>query len=220
MSVTPELAQWRKELRNRLLAERCAVPSDTHRAWSEAIEGYLDSGFMGLAGLTVGLCWPYLAEFDARPFALKLMERGSTLSLPVVVAPRTPLEFHRWHPDMEMATGVYDLPIPAHSQAVIPQVLLIPVVAIGGKGDRLGYGGGFYDRTLAALPIKPVCVALAFEISRVSSTDPQEHDVLMDFVITEKGIERVIESGLKGISAQQARSELVALCHDRGFQAI
>jgi len=213
MSVTPELAKWRKELRNCLLAERCQVAPALHRQWSQHIESHLDQGFMGLAGLTVGLCWPYLAEFDARPFAQKLMDSGSTLSLPVVIAPKTPLEFHRWHPQMEMATGVYDLPIPAHSHPVIPEVLLIPVVAIGDKGDRLGYGGGFYDRTLASLPKKPICIALAFEIS-------QDHDVLMDFVITEKGIERVDGGGLSPISSEQARQELAALCHDRGFLPI
>lgn len=220
MSVSPELAQWRKELRNRLLKERCAVDTATHSAWSNAIERSLEVGFSGLKGLKIGICWPYLAEFDARPFATRLIEYGSTLALPVVVKPKSPLEFHHWHPGMEMVTGVYDLPIPAQSNLVIPEALLIPVVAIGGQGDRLGYGGGFYDRTLAALPKKPVCIALAFEISRVLSTEPQQHDILMDFVVTETGIQKVTPTGLASIDAVSAQAELAALCHDRGFKAL
>jgi len=220
MSVSPELAQWRKELRQRLLKERCAVASATHAEWSAGINRHLAAGFGGLQGLTIGICWPYLAEFDARPFATQLRTQGSRLALPVVVKPKAPLEFHHWHPDMDMVTGVYDLPIPAHAEPVIPEALLIPVVAIGNRGDRLGYGGGFYDRTLGALPKKPVCIALAFEISRVLTTDPQEHDILMDFVVTETGIQRVTAEGLNCISAAAASEQLAALCHDRGFKPL
>jgi len=105
-----------------------------------------------------------------------------------------------------MEVGAYDLPIPAGTSRVQPEALLIPVVGIGSVGDRLGYGGGFYDRTLASAVPRPLTIALAYELSRVPTTHPQTHDILMDFVITESGIEAAIDGGLERVSPAEALS--------------
>ena len=217
MSLTPELARWRKTLRQQLIARRLAVPPAVHAAWSARIDVSLEAGFATLAGLTIGVCWPYQGEFDARPFATRLLARGSRAALPAVVRRAAPLEFLEWRPGVAMTTGVYELPVPAGTERQRPDALLIPVVGIGERGDRLGYGGGFFDRTLAALDPQPLKIALAFELSRVPSTDPQPHDVLMDFVVTEAGIYVPGLSGLEGLGPESARAQLASLTAARGL---
>jgi len=149
MTLPPELARWRKVTRQTLLARRLAAPAADHARWSAAIDEWLRAGFDALGGMTVGFCWPYQAEFDARPFVDHLLARGARAALPAVVAKGAPLEFREWRPGVEMAAGVYALPVPQGTALLLPDALLIPVVGIGEHGDRLGYGGGFFDRTLA-----------------------------------------------------------------------
>jgi len=217
MSLPPEIASRRKAERATLIAQRLAAPPSDHALWSSQIEGRLRQGFGLLDGLVVGFCWPYLGEFDARPFVRDLRRRGARAALPVVVAKGQPLEFREWWPGVAMLNGVYDLPVPDGTAVVTPDALLIPAVGIGPLGDRLGYGGGFFDRTLAALAPKPIAVGLAFELSRVPSTEPQPHDVLMDFVVTEAGIEAAVEGGLEAVDAEECRRRLLAMITGRGL---
>jgi len=213
--LSPELAQWRKAERAALIARRMAVSEAGRAVWDRAIEGSLRAGFGVLADLAIGLCWPFQGEFDARPIGVEFRARGATLALPVVIAKATPLEFREWWPQAPMQVGVYDLPIPVGTPRVSPQAMLIPVVGIGSVGDRLGYGGGFYDRTLASLSPRPLTIALAYELSRIPTTHPQDHDVLMDFIITESGIEAAVPGGLEAVSADEARRRAAALLAER-----
>ena len=87
-----------------------------------------------------------------------------------------------------MTKGVFDLPVPDGTEVVRPEVLLIPPVGFDAQGYRLGYGGGYFDRTLAALSPQPLKIAVGFELSRIATIHPQPHDVPMDFVVTEAGI--------------------------------
>src|SRR5258706_9536434 len=98
MAITPELARWRKALRAEVIQRRLALPAAEHAALSARIEAWLTAGFEAVAGLTIGVCWPYQAEFDARPFATRMLERGSRVALPAVVRKATPLEFLEWRP--------------------------------------------------------------------------------------------------------------------------
>jgi 5-formyltetrahydrofolate cyclo-ligase len=216
MPLSPELAS-RKADRATLIARRLAAPAADHARWSAQIETHLRQGFGLLAGMTVGCCWPYQGEFDARPFVRDLRRRGARAALPAVVAKGRPLEFREWWPGVAMLSGVYDLPVPDGTAILTPDALLIPAVGIGGQGDRLGYGGGFFDRTLAALDPKPLAVALAFELSRIATSVPQPHDVLMDFVVTEVGIEAAVEGGLESIGAEECQRRVAALASVRGL---
>jgi 5-formyltetrahydrofolate cyclo-ligase len=217
MSLTPELARWRKVTRQQLIARRLAAGPADHARWSAAIDGSLRAGFDALGNMTVGFCWPYQAEFDARPFVEHLLARGARAALPAVIAKGAPLEFREWRPGVEMAAGVYDLPVPQGTALLVPDALLIPAVGIGEHGDRLGYGGGFFDRTLATLDPQPLKVALAFELSRLPSTDPQPHDVLMDFVVTEAGILAVSAAGLEPLVPVRCRERVAAIAGERGL---
>jgi hypothetical protein len=114
----------------------------------------------------------------------------------VVVAKHAPLEFREWEPGVATAPGVFGLPVP-QSAALVPDVLLMPPVGFDGAGYRLGYGGGYFDRTLASRSPQPLKIGLARGMSHIETIHPQPHDIPMDFVITEAGIHEPGASGLQ-----------------------
>jgi 5-formyltetrahydrofolate cyclo-ligase len=187
-SPPDDLRAWRKQLREALLAQRTALPPKTIHAYREAIDRHLERGFPNLARGVVAFCWPYKNEHDARFIARRLRAAGAVTALPVVVAPRTPLTFREWHPGVELAHGVYDIPYPANSKEVVPDTVLLPMIGFDDAGYRLGYGGGFFDRTLAALSKRPNVLGIAYELGHVPTIHPQAWDVPADFVVTEQGI--------------------------------
>jgi 5-formyltetrahydrofolate cyclo-ligase len=184
MSLPPEIASRRKAERATLIARRLAAPAADHARWGSQIEGHLRQGFGLLAGLVVGFCWPYQGEFDARPFVRDLRRRGARAALPVVVAKGQPLEFREWWPGVAMVNGVYDLPVPDGTAVVTPDALLIPAVGIGPAGDRLGYGGGFFDRTLASLEPRALAIGIGYPETELKTIFPQPFDVPMDWIVT------------------------------------
>jgi 5-formyltetrahydrofolate cyclo-ligase len=217
MSLPPEIAAWRKTERHRLLALREAVPETQRRLWSQRITAELEAGFMGLAGMTVGFCWPHAAEVDPRFFVHTLRERGARAALPVVVRRGAPLEFRSWWPGAPMKLGVLDIPFPDETALVVPDAVLVPPVGFTPHGERLGYGGGFFDRTLEHLQPQPIKVAVAFEISRIPTIHAQAHDVPMDFVVTEAGIHHVEPGMLRRIEAGEAAAIVARLASERGL---
>jgi 5-formyltetrahydrofolate cyclo-ligase len=135
-------------------------------------------------------------EYDARPLASALRERGAVTALPVVVAPRQPLIFREWHDGADLALGPLGIPYPAASDAVVPTVVLIPMNGWDAAGYRLGYGAGFFDRTLAAAPKPLVAIGIGYEQARLETIRPQPWDVPMDWVVTERGVYRRDPDGL------------------------
>ena len=197
-----ELKSWRRRLRADLIARRMAVEPERHARWSEAIALDLGTLLEGVpSGRVIAFCWPYQAEFDARPVVRRCLERGARAALPVVVAPRQPMVFRQWTPETKMAPGVYDIPAPVDSEEVVPDVALAPLAGFDEKGYRLGYGGGFFDRTLGAMTPRPLAIGVGFELGRVPTIYPQWHDAAMDYVVTEKGIYKREESGLIPVRA-------------------
>jgi 5-formyltetrahydrofolate cyclo-ligase len=134
----------------------------------------------------------------------QLLIRGATCALPVVVAPRTPLVFRQWDVDTKMGTGVYDIPMPLDTAEVSPDVVIAPLHGFDPRGFRLGYGSGYFDRTLAALQNRPITVGVGFEISRLDSIYPQSHDIPLDFIVTEAGARRSPAGGMQAGGAQKA----------------
>jgi len=179
---------WKAALRKELLAKRVAISDADRHAWNAAITQHLIDGFPQLAAMVIGIYWPYQGEFDPR-FALHHFRNlGATAALPEVVRKAEPLQFRAWWPGVPMTTGVYDIPVPDGTDLVVPQALIIPPVGFDGAGYRLGYGGGFYDRTLATAAPRPLTIGVAYELSRVPTIHPQEFDLPMDYVVTERGI--------------------------------
>jgi 5-formyltetrahydrofolate cyclo-ligase len=190
------LRAWRKAERERLIAERERLPPATVEHFRERIDGHLERSFPGLAAATIAFCWPVRGEYDARPLAEALRSRGAVTALPVVVAPGQPLAFREWHPGVALAAGPLGIPYPATSDPVVPTVALIPLNGWDEAGHRLGYGGGFFDRTLASLSRPPVAIGVGYEMARMKTIRPQAWDVPMDWVVTERGVYRRDPGGL------------------------
>lgn len=202
--MTPEeLKGWRKAERARLIAARMEVAPATLDAWRARIDAALERSFPGLAGKRVAFCWPIKNEYDARHLARRLRERGATTALPVVVQPKRPLAFREWHPGVRLEKGVMDIPYPADSADVAPQVVLLPMNGWDAKGYRLGYGAGFFDRTLASLAARPVTIGVSYELARLETIHPQPWDLPMDYVVTERGVYRRDPEGLAFLGAPE-----------------
>ena len=191
-----EILAWRKERRAELIAARMALPSAVHNAASAEIYKPLVTLFSPFGKSLVGAYWPFRREYNVLAFLEWLTGRRHEVALPVVLGKGLPLEFRRWTPDMEMVSGVYDIPYPASGAAVKPDILIIPMVGFDQAGYRLGYGGGFYDRTIAAAATKPLCVGTGFALGRLDTIYPLPHDIPMDHVVTEKGLYRRLPEGL------------------------
>ena len=201
-----DAADWRKSERQRLIAEREAVPPGQRAGWAQRIDAHLQHGFPQLAQGCVAFCWPYRGEYDARNLVLKLHQAGARIALPVVVARGSPLQFRQWTPDTPLLTGPLGIPYPGEqSPQLQPSHVLLPVVGIDAAGYRLGYGGGYFDRTLAALTASaktntaaaPLVIATGYELCRIPSIDPQPHDMPMDWLVTERGLYRRVAGRLE-----------------------
>ena len=190
------LKAWRKAERERLIAARLAVPAAQLEARRPRIDATLERSFPGLARARLAFCWPIKGEYDARHLAKTLRDRGALTALPVVISRQEPLVFREWHPGIELAKGPLDIPYPVNSPEVTPQAVLLPMNGWDMQGYRLGYGGGFFDRTLAAARKKPVIIGISFEFARIETIHPQSWDIPMDYVVTERGVYRRDPDGL------------------------
>ena len=160
------------------------------------INDHLWRAFPGLAGTTLAFCWPIRKEYDARGLVQRFREQGAVTALPVVVAPGQPLVFREWHPGVALASGPLGIPYPVDSPLVVPTAALVPMNGWDEAGYRLGYGAGFFDRTLASLPKKPVVIGVSYELARIRTIHPQPWDIPMDWVVTERGVYRRDPEGL------------------------
>jgi 5-formyltetrahydrofolate cyclo-ligase len=194
--TTDDVKSWRKAERARLLAARGQLDAATRARYRQRIDGHLRRSFPGLAGATLAFCWPIRGEYDARGFAQTLRERGAVTALPVIVAPRQPLVFREWHPGVALDSGPLGIPYPVGSELVVPTVALLPMIGWDEAGHRLGYGGGYFDRTLARLAPKPVVIGVSYELAKIKTIRPQSWDVPMDWVVTERGVYRRDPEGL------------------------
>jgi len=185
-----QLKAWRKDERDRLIAARVALDAPTLEHHRQRIDSHLERAFPGLASAKLAFCWPIKAEYDARHLARTLRERGALTALPVVVAPRQPLVFREWHPGVELGTGPLDIPYPVRSPEIVPNAVLLPMNGWDEAGYRLGYGAGFFDRTLSSLPQKPAVIGVTYEIAKMETIQPQSWDIPVDWVVTERGVYR------------------------------
>src|SRR5262245_21962823 len=191
-----ELKAWRKAERDRLIAARERLDRETLERFRQRIDAHLSRSFPGLASAKLAFCWPVRKEYDARGLAERLRARGAVTALPVVVAPRQPLAFREWRPGVALASGALGIPYPADSLTVVPTAALVPMNGWDDAGYRLGYGGGFFDRTLASVAKKPVVIGVSYELAKIPSIHPQSWDIPMDWIVTERGVYRRDPEGL------------------------
>ena len=185
-----ELKAWRRSERQRLLALRTAVPPVERRLWGAEIEAKLRTVLIERPVSTLGVYWSFQAEFDPRPLIDWVIAQGFAVALPVVVDKKGPLEYRAWRPGEALVDGVWDIPIPEVRKVVLPQAVLAPLVGFDPQCYRLGYGGGYFDRTLAAFSTRPLAIGVGYEISQIETIFPQSFDVPMDVIVTEAQIRR------------------------------
>lgn len=192
LSATPprpddwsDISRWRKAERRRLIDERLALNPEFRHAQSLAIAGTLDRTIGKPAGRIVGTYWPFRGEPDLRNWGIKLITEGGQIALPVVIEKGRPLEYRVWRPGDPLERGVWNILVPVHGPAVEPDIVIAPVVGFDAARYRLGYGGGFFDRTLASMTRKPLAIGIGFAQSRLATIHPQPHDIAMDVIVTD-----------------------------------
>ena len=175
-------------LRRQLQAERLAM-TDRHQR-SVHLQEVLRVWLLSRPEATIGAYWPIKGEFDALPALYRWSEADEKrrIGLPVIDRETRQLDFHVWYPGCPMELDAYDIPKPKDTERFAPQMLLVPLVGFGPRGVRLGYGGGFYDRTLAALSPRPVTVGVGYAHGHLPWLEPEPHDVPLDAVLTEDGV--------------------------------
>src|SRR5688572_12023277 len=186
----PAVQTFRKEKRSELLERRRTVGFDDRKQHAAALMERLGASVDLRAFRTLGFYWPIRGELDLRDLARRHIEAGGTAALPVVVEKNAPVEFWQWQNAAAMKRGFWNIPVPAERNVVKPDFLLIPLVGFDAAGFRLGYGGGYYDRTLAALTPRPFCIGVGYDDAQLETIHPQLHDIPMNLIMTER---RVLE---------------------------
>ena len=179
-----EVRVWRKERREELIERRAARSAEERQSRSAPVLEYLLDTIDARSCPVLGLYWPIRGEIDLRELARRHVAAGGVVGLPVVVQKAAPVEFWRWQPGVALHRGLWNIPVPPRRDVVVPGLLVIPLVGFDAARFRLGYGGGFYDRTLAAADPRPRTIGIGFADQQLPTIYPQRHDVAMDTIVT------------------------------------
>lgn len=137
----------------------------------------------------VAAYWPIRDELDCREIVTRLLDEGRRVCLPVVVGRDQPLEMRVWERGAPLYPAGFGTLAPDESAPVAePDVVLVPLLGFDKHGTRLGYGGGYYDRTIAAMKDMPRLIGFAFSVQEVDLVPREPHDLQLDAVITERGV--------------------------------
>lgn len=180
-----DVRRWRRAERGRLIGERMALEQDERHARASRIGSRLDAIIGELQGRIVGTYWPLRGEPDLRSWGVGVIGRCGRLALPVVIRKGWPLEYRLWAPGDPLERGAWNIPVPVNGPTVQPHIVIAPLVGFDDAGYRLGYGGGFLDRTLATMPRKPLTIGVGYALNRVRTIYPQPHDIPMDVIVTD-----------------------------------
>lgn len=184
MAQARDVAQWRRAERERLIAARLALTVAEREAHARLVARDLDTLVLRNADTIVGLYWPFRGEPDLRAWMQEATAAGLRSALPVVIAKGQPLEFREWKPGTRLERGIWNIPYPADGIVVAPTVVIAPLVGFDPAGYRLGYGGGFFDRTLAAMSPRPLSIGVGHPVAAIPTIYPQRHDIPMDWIVT------------------------------------
>lgn len=196
LGVDPEqardVARWRRAERVRLAGLREGLGQAGRAKVSDAIAGHLRRVLaargVGQGAILSGY-WPIKGEPDLRPILTDLHRAGVTIALPVVERRAAPLVFRRWTPETRLVRGDWNIPVPPpEADVLVPDVALAPCLGWSDDCYRLGWGGGYFDRTLAALRPRPITIGIALSAARLPTIFPQPHDIPLDLILTEAGV--------------------------------
>ncbi|HNP36843.1 MAG TPA: 5-formyltetrahydrofolate cyclo-ligase [Woeseiaceae bacterium] len=190
MKDWPSIQAWRKATRKDFIEKRLRIPRAERQSAQQAVGDLIRDNFSDLDDAAIGFYWPIKGEIDLRPLMQALLADGADAALPVVAEKNQPLEFWAWQSGTKMSRGAGNIPVPGERKLVQPTVLLIPLLGFDTSGHRLGYGGGYYDRTLASYRLKPVTIGVGYEFGRLPTIYPQAHDIPLDAIVSELGCTR------------------------------
>lgn len=186
-----DVARWRKARRGELLLARAALSIADRQSAAARIGDHLDrlleDRFPDLSGKVISGYWPIKSEPDLRGWMARCLALGASLALPEVEETNRPLVFRPWRPGAAMRRGHWNIPVPDTTETLTPDIVLAPLVGWDAGGYRLGYGGGYFDRTLAR--IHPFAIGVGLSAGRLASIYPQPHDVGLGAIVTDGGID-------------------------------
>ena len=201
----------KKALRGEAAARRRAAARGVPAAGVAVRDNFLASIAVP-AGIAVSAYWPLEEEFDPRPLFQALHRRGHPIGLPVILGRGQPLLFRRWEPNIELVRGSFRvLTPPSSAPEVTPGLLLVPLLAFDRAGYRLGYGGGFYDRTIAKLRAAgaPLAVGVAFAAQEVAAVPHDDTDQPLDWIVTEREAMHVGRQQSANSNQPSSRAEIL-----------
>jgi len=186
-------AQWRQSL----VQQRLQL--DDRLARNEALQRVMRVWLVERPDEVIGAYWPIKGEFDPLPALFRWQEAGMEadaqgarrrrqIGLPVINKVTKTLTFHCWYPGCPMEEDAYGIPKPKDTEVIEPTLLFVPCVGYGPGGYRLGYGGGFYDRTLSELRPKPFTVGLGYTQGFLPDLEPEPHDIPLDAILNDNGV--------------------------------
>ncbi len=181
----------RDALRKKLVAARLALTDRLERAVQ--LQRTLRVWLVGRRETSIGAYWPIKGEFDPLPALYRWSEGAPEdvvrrIGLPVADRESSSLRFHVWYPGCEMALDAYNIPKPKDTEEFTPEILVVPCLGFGPGGVRLGYGGGFFDRTLASMQPRPVTVGVSFAHGFLPMLRAGPLDTQLDAMLTEDGV--------------------------------
>lgn len=191
--MIPEtLARQRQEWRKERIAARKTMSAEDRATADARLDGRLRDILTGIDDGVLGFYWPIQGEFDATPAVAAWLAgtHGSNHAtrqavLPVVVARNQPVRFRAWTPATMMQPAGFGTSVPSAGEWLTPTVLLIPLVGFDDAGYRLGYGGGYYDRTLEQMHPKPRTIGIGYAVGRLQTIHPQSFDLRLDAMLTD-----------------------------------
>jgi len=184
----------KRALRQQLIEQRLSMPDRAVRC--DLLQRVMRIWLVNRPDTVIGAYWPIKGEFDPLPALHRWKEDGELLDepqlrrigLPVVDKLHKTLKFHAWYPGCPMEEDAYGIPKPKDTEVIVPTLLFVPCVGYGTGGFRLGYGGGFYDRTLAELQPRPYTVGLGFTHGFLDDLEPEPHDIPLDAILNDNGV--------------------------------
>jgi len=179
-----DVMRWRRAERQRLYRLRESMTSLQRRRAQQKVAAALDRLLAEHSPTRVAAYWPIRGELDLRPWMRRQAIAGVEVALPVITGDGQPLKFARWQPGERLARGRWGIAEPAACAWLEPQMLIVPLLGVDSENFRLGNGGGYFDRTLAAASPRPMAVGVGFDGARIDTIYPLPHDIALDVIVT------------------------------------
>lgn len=187
--VDEAIEEAKAALRIRARAARASLDHGERAEAAKAVARHFFDAIPLTSADVVAAYWRIRDELDCQPILVKLMDSNQTVVLPVVLGPEEPLDLRVWEQGASLYESGFGTLAPSElAPRAEPDIVIMPLLGFDSRGTRLGYGGGYYDRTLANLKKKPKLVGLAFAAQELDRIPREPHDVPLDAIVTEAGV--------------------------------